>query len=369
MQTTINVGSPQAIKRWATALANDTEKQIYFARNGFIGKGEGAIIDRKVELESDAGDRVQFDLLMNLQGDVVEGDDVVEGTEEAMRFYEDEVRIDQARKGTDAGGRMTRKRTLHNLRDLAKSRTARFLAEWFDELIITYLSGTVDGVNGGKKVRRPFAGNPIQAPDSYHMVYGGAAVSKATLTDSDTMSRDLIERLSVKPETMADENEDVVNLSPVNIEGAKHFVLLMSPFQAHSLRIEKSDLGWADIQKALAGAEGKANALIRGGLGMINNVILHQHSNVRRFADYGAGNDVAAARALFMGNQAGALAYGQAAGDTRFTWVEELKDAKNRVAIYAGVIAGCKKTRFNGYDYGVIAVDTAAKNPNPAIAA
>jgi hypothetical protein len=36
------------------------------------------------------------------------------------------------------------------------------------------------------------------------------------------------------------------------------------------------------------------------------------------------------------------------------------------VAIYAGTIAGVKKTRFNGLDYGVVAVDTAARSPNRA---
>lgn len=367
-QTTVGVGSPQAIKRWATALADDTEKQIYFSRNGFIGKGANYIIDKKVDLESDEGDRIQFDLSPNLQGEMVEGDDTVEGTEEQLRFHEDEVRIDQARKGTDAGGRMSRKRTLHDLRSLAKSKTARFMAEWFDELMMVYLSGTVDGANEDAKVKKSFAGNPIQAPDSAHMIYAGTATSKATLTETMTMSRDLIERLSAKPRMMAAVNPDVVKLEPIMIEGKKTYALVMNAWQTYSLRTEKGELSWGDIQKACTTHEGKANPLIKGGQGMLAGVVLHEHENVRRFRDYGAGSNVLASRALFLGAQAGALAYGQANGDSRFTWVEELKDAKNRVSIYAGVIAGFKKTRFNGYDYGVIAVDTAAKDPNPAIA-
>lgn len=369
MQTNIGVGSPQAVKRWATALADDTEKKMYFARHGFIGKGMDYVIDRKVDLEGDEGDRIQFDLAMNLKGDMVEGDNVVEGTEESLVFYEDEVRIDQARKGADAGGRMTRKRTLHDLRSIAKTKTSRYIAEWFDELLLVYLSGTVAGINPDAKVRKAFAGNPIQAPDGHHMVYGGSATSKATLEATHTMTRDLIERLSVLPEMMAADNPDLVKMEPVHIEGRKHYVLLMSPWQTHSLRTEKGELSWGDIQKAKATCEGANNPLVKGGLGMLADVILHDHSNVRRFGDYGAGGNVAAARALFMGAQAGVLAYGQAGGGTRFTWVEELKDAKNRVSIYAGVIAGTKKTRFNDMDYGVVAVDTAARNPNPPIAA
>ena len=70
-----------------------------------------------------------------------------------------------------------------------------------------------------------------------------------------------------------------------------------------------------------------------------------------------------AARALFLGRQAGVAAYGTAGG-TRFQWEEELTDFKNQVDIAAGTILGIKKTRFKGRDFGVIAVDTYAADPN-----
>ena len=372
MKTTLGINSPQAVKRWANELARDTTKQMYFTK--FIGTGENNIIERKVDLEQSAGDEIRFDLNMKLRGDMTEGDDVVEGREENLTFLQDVVRIDQARKGADAGGRMTRKRTLHNLRQIAKDRVAEFTAEWTDELMIVYLSGAAPGsyVNEDAMVRRPFATNPIEAPDRFHMVYGGSANSKATLEESHRMSRDLIERVSVMPRMMAalDDTGQTVKMSPVSVEeGGKHFVMLMSPFQMHDLRNGAGELGWAAIQKAAAAAEGKNNPLFKGGAGMINDVVLHQHENVRRFRDYGAGQNVEAHRALFMGRQAGVLAYGNGGNGTRFQWVEESKDAGNRVAIYAGAILGFKKTRFGGRDFGIIAVDTASKNPNPAIAA
>lgn len=363
MQTNIPVGSPLAVKRWANSLAHDTEKLMFFSK--FIGKEDSNIIERKSDLEGVEGDTIQFDLLMGLRGEMVYGDDTAEGKEEALGFLHDEVKIDQARKPTDMGGRMSRKRTLHNLRTAAKRATSRFTAEWFDELFFVYLSGTLEGRNGDAKVTREFAKNPIQAPDPHHMQYGGAATSPGTLTDADTMSRDLIEKISVLPRMMSTVNPDVVRMSPVVVEGGgKHYVLLMSPWQAYNLRTEKSELSWADIEKAAAKAEGRNNPLFKGGLGMVNDVVLHQHENVRYFNNYGAGQNVAAARALFMGAQAGCVAYGEAGNDSRFQWVEKKHDANNRVAIYAGTIAGVKKTRFGGYDYGVVAVDTAARNPN-----
>jgi hypothetical protein len=59
---------------------------------------------------------------MQLNMQPIEGDAELHGKEEALQFYSDNVYIDQMRGGADAGGRMTRKRTLHDLRKIAKSR-------------------------------------------------------------------------------------------------------------------------------------------------------------------------------------------------------------------------------------------------------
>lgn len=365
MQTTIGVNSPQAVKRWADGLARDTEKQMYFAK--FIGKGENNIIERRVELESDSGDEIRFDLSMRLRGEMTEGDNVVEGREENLTFYQDAVRIDQARKGVDAGGRMTRKRSLHDLRTVAKDRSAEYVAEWTDELMMVYLSGAAPGTysNEDAKITKSFAGNPIQAPDPAHMAYGGTAQSAATLEATHILNRDLVERLAVMPRMMNAIDPETVKMSPVTVDGKKKFVLLMSPWQTYSLRTEKGELSWGDIQKEAA-KQGGSNPLFTDAQGELAGVVLHEHENVRRFRTYGAGGNVQAHRALFMGRQAGVVAYGQAGNGTRFQWVEKLHDAESRVAIYCGCIMGFKKTRFNGRDFGVIAVDTAARNPNAA---
>ena len=45
-------------------------------------------------------------------------------------------------------------------------------------------------------------------------------------------------------------------------------------------------------------------------------------------------------------------------------WVEKKFDADNQIAFYIGGILGAKKTRFNGKDFGVLSIDTAATDPN-----
>jgi len=137
----------------------------------------------------------------------------------------------------------------------------------------------------------------------------------------------------------------------------------MDPYQAFDLRRNTTTHDWGDIQKAMAMSLGKDNMFIKGGLGIWNSVVLHKHQNVIRFTDYGAGTDVEASRALFLGLQAGAIAFGSPGRDLRFGWNEEGRDNNNRVVISTHTIWGAKKVTFNGNDFGVMAIDTAATRP------
>lgn len=358
--TTIPFGDPKAAKKWSPDLAVDVRKKSYF-ESRFIGTSENSVIQRKTELESDSGDTISFDLSVHLRGKPTYGDNRVEGKEENLRFYTDEVKIDQVRHSVSAGGRMSRKRTVHNIRKIARDRLGDYFYKLTDELIFIYLSGArginADYIEGTDFTG--FAGNPLQAPDSGHLMYGGAATSKASLTATDVMNPLVIERAAEKAAMMQAENPESANMVPVQIEGGTHYVCLMSEYQATDLRTAAGGT-WIDFQKAAAASEGKNNPIFKGGLGMINNVVLHSHRNAIRFNDYGAGGSVEAARALFMGRQAGVIAYGTTKG-FRYDWKETTKDYENEPAIAAGFIGGIKKSRFKNMDFGVQSIDTAAK--------
>lgn len=365
-QTVIPWGDPKAKKAWSTGLGADQVKKSYFERK-FVGTDENNIIQRKTELETDSGDRISFDLSVQLRGEATEGDARLEGKEENQRFYTDEVIIDQSRHAVSAGGRMTRKRTSHNLRANARRLLSEYWARFYDEMLFIYLSGA-----RGSNLDFLFpldwqgrAGNRLEAPDEGHILHAGDAISRGTLTANDRMTLELIDRAKVKATMLQALDPDAANMQPVSIDGEEHYVCVMSPFQVHDVRTDAGS-NWLDIQKAAAGAEGRNSPIFRGGLGMHNNVILHEHRNVVRFSNYGAGGDVAAARALFMGRQAGVVAYGTAAsnGNVRWDWKEIMKDYDNEPAVAAGAIFGAKKTRFNGKDFGVLSLDTAAADPN-----
>lgn len=363
-QTIIAWGDPKAQKKWSPLLSVDTNRKGYFTRK-FEGRGENNIIEQKMEVASDAGDRVSFDLSVQLRQRPTFGDNRVKGKEENLRFYSDEVVIDQMRHPVSAGGRMTRKRTDHDLRTIAKDRLSDYWKQYLDEMKFIYLSGA-RGINAEfieDTSYSGFATNALQAPDTNHQMFGGAATSKATITTADVMSRAMIERASVQAKMMRAIDPEAANMVPVDIDGGEHFVTVMSTFQEHSMRTTGTANEWLDIQKALATAEGRNSPILKGSLGMINNVVLHAHENAIRFNDYGAGANLPAARALFMGRQAGVVAYGTPGG-MRFMWKEEMEDYDNEPTVVAGLIMGFKKTRFNGRDFSVIAIDTYAKDPN-----
>lgn len=363
-QTVIPFGDPKAQKKWSASLFTETIKKSYFER--FIGTSENSVIQRKTDVESDAGDRISFDLSVQLRGAPTSGDDRLKGKEEALKFYTDEVIIDQLRKSVSAGGKMTRKRTSHNLRQVAKDRLSDYWSQYIDELHFIYLSGA-RGINQDYLEGTAYAGhagNPLRAPDTQHLIFGGSATSKATLTTADKMSRELIERAANKARMMRARDPKTANLLPVTVMGERHYIMLMSPDQEYDLRTEQGAQGWLEIQKAAAASEGKNNPIFKGGLGMINNIVLHSHESVVRFNDYGAGSNVNAARALFLGKQAGVIAYGNGGGGLRFNWTEEVDDFGNEPVVAAGTIIGVSKTRFNNRDFGVVSIDTAAKDPN-----
>lgn len=360
--TTIPFGDAKAAKKWSGSLFLDVTKKSYFDKK-FVKDDDNAVIQRLTDLESSPGDTIDFDLSVQLRSMPTSGDNRLEGKEEALRFFSDEVSIDQLRHGVSAGGKMSQKRTLHNLRNVAKARLSDYWAKFIDEMNFIYLSGG-RGINEDFTTPTSWAGhaeNAIEAPDADHLIYGGDATSKATLAAEDKMTRVLIERAGVKARMMRATDPTTANMMPVEINGEPHYVCLMNPFQEHDLRTADTG-GWLEIQKAAAASEGRNNPIFKGGMGMIDDCVLHSHESAIRFNDYGGGA-IEAGRALFMGRQAGVVAYGSTGG-LRFNWSEETKDHGNEKVVVGGIIIGIKKSRFNDKDFGILSIDTAAADPN-----
>ena len=370
-QTIVGVNSPLAVKKFGAFLAVDVGRKSYFNKK-FMGVGIEAQtpIQTLLALENDQGDTITYDLVMQLKMQPVEGDNTLRGKEEDLKFYTDSISIDQARGGVNTGGKMSRKRTLHDLRKIARARQTEWWAKVFDELFFMYMSGkrgnNADYIYAQDYVG--FAGNAMVAPDSMHLLYGGAATSKAGMTAADKFTLKLLDRAQTRASTMGGGTAGVPAIEPCQIEGEDHFIGVLHPFQEYDLRTDAGQGQWLDIQKAAAAAEGRNSPIFKGGLGKHNDVVLHKHKAVILSNDYGAGQNVQSARALFMGRQAAVCAFGSAGTGLRFDWHEEQEDRGNQVVITTSSIFGIKKTAFTidgvSRDFGVIALDTAAADPS-----
>lgn len=370
MASVVGLNDPKARKLWSADLFVAVSRESYFQRK-YMGDGSETTLPVMMitDLEREAGDQVVYDLSMQLTGEPVEGDAKAEGNGDQLRFGQDKVYIDQARKPVSCGGRMTRKRTVHNLRTVGRNRLKEYWGRWFDEQIFIYGSGA-RGVNTDFNLPLGWSGranNPLVALDSDHVLYGDGT-SKATLTSAGTMSRVAIERANTQAATIGGGATDIPEMQPIKIAGGEHFVLVMHPWQAHSLKTSTTTGDWLDVQKAAAAAEGSSNPIFKDAMGMMGDTILHKHRGVVRFNDYGVGTNLAAARALFLGRQAIAVAYGSPGDGMRMSWSEKELDHGNDIEICAGMIVGIKRSEFvvdgTTRTFGMLALDTYAVNPN-----
>jgi N4-gp56 family major capsid protein len=348
-------------------LAYDTSQKSYWNQR-FMARGAEAEVPIQIltDLETDAGETISYDLLAELKMAPVEGEDILEGKEEGQKFYTDQIYVDQARAGVNTGGRMTRKRTLHDLREKAKRQQSSWWARLMDELLFIYISGA-RGVNANFLLPLGYTGranNALVTPDSAHTLYGNDATAFNNIDSADKFDLRLVDRAKTKADSQGGGATDIPVLQPCKIDGNETFVCVMHTFQEDDLRSSTATGQWLDIQKAAAGAEGRNSPLFKGSLGMYRGCILHSHRNVIRFANAGAGANVEAARALFLGSQAAVVAFGSPGTNLRYDWHEETRDNGDKVVITTSAIFGVKKVTFTtgagAQDFGTFSMDTAA---------
>lgn len=365
MSTVVGLNDAKAVKLWSSNLVVAISRESYWQRK-YMGAGEDTPMPVMMltDLEREAGEQVSYDLSMQIGGETIEGDAKAEGSGEQLRFASDKVYINQARKAVSCGGRMTRKRTVHDLRKIGRNRLKEYFARWFDEQFFMYGSGG-RGVNPDYNTPIGYTGranNGFQAPDLGHIVYGDGS-SKATLTNAGKMTRTVIERANTRVATIGGGATDIAEIQPIRIAGGEYNVCVMHPWQFHDLKTSTDVGGWLDVQKAAAASEGRNNPIFQGGEGMIGGTVLHKHKAVVRYNDYGVGLNLNAARALFLGRQAMVCAYGSPGGGLRMSWSEKELDHGNDIEICAGAIVGIKKNQFNAVDFGMLSIDTYVADP------
>ena len=419
-QTVIPYGSPQAVQVQSAGLFA-ASMQRPTTLNRLTGKlpqqadAEGNLrfqsgnempIVRCMDLSKNAGDEVTFDLINPIGGKPIMGERFAEGKGDRMDFSQDSLRINQTRKPISAGGKMTQQRTPHQLRSLARSLGHNYMTRLEDQLKLVHLAGS-RGFANDIEWAVPLASDPdfddivvnrVKAPTkNRHFISTGAGIEtfkanagEAAIATTDVANIDLIDALRTHLDSMPLPPQGVKFEGDQMAADAPLRVLLCSSEQYTSIVRSTNFRTWQ--ANAMARAQmAKQNPLFMGEAGLWNGILIVKMPKPIRFysgqvikhceshtsasetssivpASFGTG--YAVDRALLLGGQALAEAYGKArqTGNPYF-WSEKELDHGDKLEILLGMISGCSKIQFEiehgdgkqRTDFGVMAIDTAVQ--------
>ncbi|WP_151721058.1 N4-gp56 family major capsid protein [Acinetobacter ursingii] len=372
----IPFGSPMAKKHYAGALFTSTMAKSWVMKNLIVNanrvdKGAqmaNAPIVVLNDLTKGEGDAITYDLYMQITGAPTFGDDNLEGNLETLSAYSDEITINQVRHGVDVGGRMSNKRTVNDNRAISKTKLTEWFANFFDQTVHMELAGR-RGQNpflvpkGVKYAIRDT--HEFEDYDADHLLYGGMATSKASLTADDKFGLAVLDEALVKACTEGGDADNKVRLTPLDKNGEDAFMCIIHPYQLHDLRHDAGTAGWLEIQKAAAGSDGQNSPLFKNKVGEYRGITIKTHKNVSLENNYGAGGNIKSARASFMGRQALVAAFGNASSaNLRADWTEKTIDVDDNKHVISGrMMFAVKRPRFNDQDVNSYAIDTAADKP------
>src|SRR6185295_13728078 len=354
MDTNYGVNHPLAIKKWSNELMSEALKKTYVLQ--FMSKSKDSLVSIKSDLTtSGGGDRIRQGIRSQLRGDGVQGDSTLEGNEESLETFYQDVVVDQLRHAVRSQGKMSEQRVPFSVRDEARDGLADWWADRIDQWFFNQIAGNTAVSDG-----RYYGFNATVLPDADHVSYGNSGVAGTAIEtiEANSISNTTVCKMNLTFIDTAIEKAKIAKnaLRPIKVNGKSHYVMFLHPYQVTSLRTNTATGQWADIQKSvIQGGAGTDNPIFTGALGMYNNVVLHESVRVPA-----ARTNTSVRRAILCGAQAACIAFGRNYGKDTFSWVEELFDYKNKLGVAAGCQAGMIKTRFDGSDYGTVVCPTYA---------
>ncbi len=336
----------------------------------FMGKDANSMIQWVDELKkSEKGARAVITLLADLIGDGVAGDRTLEGNEEAMRAYDQVIRVDQLRHANRHEGRMADQKSIVEFRNNSRDVLAYWLADRFDQLAFLTLSGVNYAMKNNGAVRvgsdlpnLEFAAD-VTAPTSKRVfrwdntaknIVSGGSTSQVVATDTPAWE------MLVQLKAYAKENY----IRGVREKGGEEtYHVFFTPTAMARLKLDPTYLQ----NLRYARERGDNNELFTGTTVKVDGLYIHEFRHVYNTSGatsgskWGSAGTVDGNQVLFCGAQALAMADIGAP-----EWVEKGFDYENQQAVSTGKIAGFLKPRFSSIyaqdtvqDFGVISCYTA----------
>lgn len=415
MATNIPVGSALARKIYSVGLFTRVQHAPGFMNllagempkeGSFAAKAKGQTspdypIVKAGDLAKGAGDTVSIDLFNILQGKPVMGDKRIEGRMMQLTYSSMDVRIDQVRGGADSGGRMTQKRTVHNLRNISMVGIQAWMQRLEDQTALVHLAGSRGSQQTSDWVVplqsdgdfSEIMVNTVKAPTKNRYFAANDATGPDDIGTNDALTLQDVDRI------VAQLRESPVVMQSVKIKGDDKawndplWVMFVTERQWLYLQSRTSQTTW---RQAVQYAFERKNSAVKHPLFDAYETIMWNGVLIKRLNRYAirfaAGDSVVkdtggsdgltytestvqtaqpVDRAIIVGAQALAKAYGKSASDYFYDWSEKEVDHGNSIETVAASMTGSAKIRFKidgaDTDFGVAVVDSYA--PDPASAA
>jgi N4-gp56 family major capsid protein len=295
-----------------------------------MGTSKDSAIYVKDDLTKSAGDRIRIGLRMQLSQNGVTGDSTLEGNEESLTTYTDNLFIDQLRHAVRSGGEMSEQRVPFSVREEAMDA----LRDWIADKIDTSFFNQVCGVSTETNIQltgMQAATAPTSAASNTRILYGSGATS-TTASYTATSSASASAKGLIFTPACIDVAVNVAKtatplIRPIKIDGQSKYLMFIHPNQTRQLRTNNAanTVTWYDIMRARAeGGESSAtNPIYNGALGEYNGVILHESTRIPGWAT-GTANGSSTKKAVLCGAQAACFGTGQRDSGNQVKWVEEL---------------------------------------------
>ncbi len=383
-------------------LSGDMPKDGSFAAKSKGQTSPDYPIVKAGDLAKGSGDTVTIDLFNILQGKPTMGDKKIAGRMMQLTSSTMECRIDQARGGADSGGRMTQKRTVHNLRKITMSGLQAWMTRFEDQSALVHLAGA-RGDQATSDWVVPFQSdsefseimiNTVKAPTKNRHYFANDATGPDNIGTNDALTFQDIDRI------VSMQRESPVVMQSVKIKGDDRawndplWVMFVTERQWLYLKSRTSQTQW---NEAVKNAFERKSAGVKHPLFDSYETIMWNGMLIKRLNRYAirfaSGSNVVidtggadggtytestvqtaqpVDRAIIVGAQALAKAYGKSQkSDYFYDWSEEEVDHGNSVETVVAQMGGNAKVRFKidgvDTDFGVAVVDS--YSPDPATAA
>ncbi len=336
--------------------------------NRFAGTDSNAMVHRITELtQSEKGARAVLTLVADLEGDGVAGDRTLEGNEEAMKSYDQVIRLDQLRHANRHEGRLADQKSVVQFRVNSRDVLSYWLADRTDQLAFLTLSGIgydkhTDGRTrvGSDFPFLEFAADVTPPSAARHLRWDAST----GLEEGDTSEVDPDDTPTWKMLVRAKAHARNQFIRPIReAEGMELYNVFMTPDGIAALKEDE------DFMKAWRQAmpRSASNPLFKGteviyvdGLAIYDYRHVYNTRGAPTGDKWGGAGDVNGQRILFCGAQSLGLAD---IGSPE--WVEKGFDYDNQQGISTGKIMGLLKPQFRSpvtgavEDFGHLVIDTA----------